>query len=352
VPITSSAQPSAGCVLDASGDLIDEIRSIASLLPGPDSNGMVVPTPAQMEAWEQLLKATEEGDLAAACGVIATHSFHYHILRYTDTGYDGSTYFLLSEDAPISVGWGTYVINADPLRDVVFEVPHPGCEWHTEQEGVELFRQVDGRAFFMAGTDRCANTTYSPCTGTTSFCGQEEPHRTSDVAHATQTMFHAAHRALVEPGGGAVGVQIHGCNDPDCPDLFVSNATCTPGAIGQRFYDKALIACEEFSVDVADCVPPECSLVGTTNVQGRFSNAGLRLPELNPCTEFVPTPSQPEQFLHLEQSYALRQDFSCLAAALRVTFSESHRQYLPLTSSESVVRTTGSWRGHENRYPQ
>jgi hypothetical protein len=352
VPIASSIQLSAGCVIDGSGDLIDEIRSMASLLPGPESDGMVVPTVAQMGAWEHLLDATEEGDLATACGVIATHGFPYDIVRYTDTAYDGRTYFLLREDTPISVGWGTYVINVDNLRDVVIEVPHPGCEWHTEQEGIELFRQVDGRAFLMAGTDRCANITYSPCSGTTTFCGQDEPHRTSDVAHATQTMFHASHRALVEPGDGTVAVQIHGCADPDCPDLFISNATCEPGALGQRFYSKAQIACEGFSVDLADCVPPECSFVGTTNVQGRFSNGSVWLPDFEPCGEFAPGPSEPEQFLHLEQSRALRQDFACLAVALRMTFSETHRRYLPLTSSENAVRDTRRRSGCERRYPQ
>lgn len=352
VPIASSAQPLAGCVIDGSGDLADEIRSIASLLPGPDSNGMVVPTAAQMEAWERLLDATEEGDLATACGVIATHGFPYQIVRYTDTGYDGRTYFLLRENTPTSVGWGTYVINVENLRDVVIEVPHPGCEWHTEEEGIELFRQVDGRAFVMAGTDRCANTTYSPCSGTTTFCGQEEPHRTSDVAHAVQTMFHASHRVLVEPGGSTVAVQIHGCTDPDCPDLFISNATCMPGNLGQRFYRKALIACEGFSVDLADCAPPECSLVGTTNVQGRFSNGSLGPPDFDPCSEFAPGPSQPEQFLHMEQSRALRQDFACLAVALRMTFSDTHRRYLPSTTSKAVVRDTRHWVGRESRFPQ
>lgn len=336
VPIASGAQPAAGCVIDASGDLISEIGSISSLLPGPDSNGMVVPTAAQMAAWEDLLDATEDGDLEAACSVILEQGFPYHIVRFADTGYGGGTYYLLREDTPISVGWGTYLINEDHLRDVVIEVPHPGCELHTEDEGIELFRQADARAFMMAGTNRCANTGYSPCSGTTTFCGREEPHRTSDVAHATQTMFHAAHRALVEPGDDTVAVQVHGCTDADCPDLFVSNTTCLPGELGQRFYRNALIACQGFSVDLADCTPPECQLVGMTNVQGRFSNGSFWLSDFEPCTDSAPGPSQPEQFLHLEQSVALRHDFGCLVVALRMTFSDTHQSYLPLTLREYV----------------
>ena len=351
-PSASSAQPTADCIIDESGDLIDEIRSISGLLPGPGSNGMVVPTTAQMSAWEHLIDATEAGDLTTACSIIAAQGFPYRIMRYTDTGYQDKVYFLLQENVPISVGWGTYLINVDDLRDIVIEVPHPGCELHTEEEGVELFRQLGARGLVIAGTHRCANTSYSPCSGTTSFCGQEEPHRTSDVAHATQTMFHAAHRVLAEPGTGSIAVQIHGCSDSSCPDLFISNTTCEPGELGQRFYRNALSACQGFSVDIADCAPSECSLVGTTNVQGRFSNGSFWLSEFEPCTESSPSPSQPEQFLHLEQSHALRDNFACLAEALRITFSETPRQYLPVITSAYVVQATGQRSGDDGRYPR
>lgn len=338
VPSASSAQSPAGCVLDQSGDLLSEIRSISALLPGPGSNGMVVPTAAQMAAWGQLLAAMEEGDLATACGVIGANAFPYHIVRFTDTGYNGRIYFLLREDVPLSVGWGTYVINADHLRDVVIEIPHPGVEVHTEEEGIELFRQIDGLAFLMAGTDRCSNTSYSLCTGTTTFCGQDEPFRTSDVAHATQTMFEASHQALIAPGGSSAAVQIHGCSDPGCPDLFISNTTCVPGELGQRFSRNAQIACQGFSVGLADCLSPDCTLVGTTNVQGRFSNGSFWSPDFDPCSQFAPGPAQPERFLHLEQSHDLRDNFQCLAAALRMTFSDTHVIYVPLTVREETYK--------------
>jgi hypothetical protein len=335
-PTASSAQPPAGCVLNESGDLLDVIESISDMLPGPDSNGMVVPSEAQMAAWQQLLTAIEEGELTTACGLIAANGFPYQIVRFSDEGSDGKAYFLLRETLPLSVGWGTYLINSNPRRDVVFEIPHPGCELGTEEEGIQLFRQVDARAFVMAGTHRCANTSYSDCTGTTTFCGQPEPHRTSDVAHATQTMFHAAHQALVVPGNDTVGVQLHGCSDDNCPDVFISNTTCQPGELGQQFYHYARIACQEFSVDLADCTPPECPLVGTTNVQGRFSNGSVWDADFDACTESAPTPAQPQQFLHLEQSHALRDNPDCLAAAFRMTFSDIHRIYVPLILRDRV----------------
>ncbi len=332
VPSAADLQSPPNCVVTGSGDLLAEISSIADRLPGQDSNGMVVPTRAQMAAWEQLIEAAKTEDLMAACSVITANGFPYHIVRYTDQGHGNRTYLLLKENSPISVGWGTYLISLEELpRDVVIEVPHPGCEWHTETEGLELFRQARAFAFLMAGTDRCANTTYSPCDGTTTFCGQEEPFRTSDVAHATNTMFQATHRALIQPGTNTVAIQIHGCSDPSCPDLFISNGTCTPGQVAQEFYRNALAACQGFSIDLADCTPPECSLVGTTNLQGRYSNGVFFSPDFDACTESAPGPSNPEQFLHLEQSAELRGDFACLATTLRTTFSTPLRFYLPIS---------------------
>jgi hypothetical protein len=331
IPGAASIQASPDCVRTVSGDLLDEIRAITDRLPGPDSDGMVVPLAGQLAAWKQLIKASEEGDLTTACSVIRANGFPYHIVRYTDVAYGDRAYLLLKENQPISVGWGTYVINRTGLpRDVVIEVPHPGCEWHTEEQGVELFRQANAYAFFMAGTHRCANTTYSPCDGTTTFCGQEEPYRTSDVAHTMKTMFYAAHQTLLPIGSDTVAVQIHGCSDPSCPDLFVSNGTCSPGDVAQAFYHNARAACQGFSIDLADCTPPECSFVGTTNLQGRYSNGMYLSPDFNPCTEYAPGPSEPEQFLHLEQSAELRHEFACLAAALRMTFPTSFKVYLPL----------------------
>lgn len=341
-PISAIGDANSDCVVNATGDLVEEIRSISDQMPGPDSNGMVVPTAAQMAAWEQVIKAVEKGSQATACSLIEANGFPYRLVRFTDNGNGGKTYWLLKEDAPVSVGWGTYVINPDSLANaVVIEMPHAGFEWRTEEEGTLAFREVNAHALLMTGAHRCANTTYSPCTGTTTVCGQSEPHRTSDVAHTTQTIFQASHRALAEPGRGITAVQFHGCTGTDCPDLFISNTTCTPGELANRLYANASATCRAFSVDVADCVQPECPLVGRTNMQGRYSNGTFWSRDYDPCTQSPSGPSNPEQFLHLEQSPALRQDFGCLLAALKTTFSRPQRVerpydvYLPLTLAQA-----------------
>jgi hypothetical protein len=62
-------------------------------------------------------------------------------------------------------------------------------------------------------------------------------------------------------------------------------------------------------------------------VQGRYSNACF-VPGHDPCTMAVSDPSDPEQFIHLEQSLAFRQDGDCLLAALRASLT--YRFYLPI----------------------
>jgi hypothetical protein len=325
-------QADPACVITDSGDLAKEIRTISDQMPSAGSNGMVVPTPTQMAAWETVIEASVSGDLVTACNAIETNGFPYQIVRYTDTGDSDKRYLMLKENVPVSVGWGTYVFKTDSLfRDLIIEVPHPRYDLNTDDQGIDIFRQINARAFLMAGTHRCANSASSPCDGTTTVCsgGTSEPYRESDVSHATQTMFQVSHRKLVECGSSTVAVQLHGNGRSSCPDLFVSNTTCTPGQRASRLYANATTECGGggFSIDFADCIEPECSLKGSTNVQGRYSN-GCSIPGHDPCSTPVSSPTEPERFIHLEQSSALRQDYDCLIAALKVTFL--YNAYLPL----------------------
>ena len=332
-----AVQADPACVVTDSGDLADEINAISDQMPGSGSNGMVKPTGAQMIAWEAMLKDIVSGDLVAACNVIQNNDFPYDIVRYTDTGNSHESYLMLKENAPISLGWGTYVIKSDGLfRDVVIEIPHPRYELQTDEEGLEIFRQINARALLMAGTHRCANSTYSPCNGTTTVCGTWESYRESDVAHVTQAIFQVSHRVLVGCGSNTVAVQIHGHGRSNCPDLFISNTTCAPGELTNQLYLNAVIECNgTFSVDIADCTESECPLTGSTNVQGRYSN-GCSTPDYDPCQTGPSGPSSPEQFIHLEQSRGLRQDCDCLIAALKATFPWTEcRVYLPLVLSKA-----------------
>lgn len=302
--VTQTTPP---CVLTASGDLTDEIESISEHMPGADSDGMVVPTAQQMVAWQEVLQAILDDELATACDIIESNRFPYHIVHYRDRGHDSTSsrmpsYLILKESLPISVGWGTYLIRLDePHKNVIIEVPHPQFDLQTDEQGVALLRGINARALLMAGTHRCANRAYSPDDheSTTTVCGKREPYRQSDLSHATQSMFHVAHQLLVS--NQAIALQLHGHGKPACPDLFISNTTDSPNHLTNQLYRHALNFCGTFSVDMANGSDSACLLTGSRNVQGAHSNLS------------------PNRFIHLEQSRPLRQHPDCLIEALNAT---------------------------------
>jgi hypothetical protein len=320
-PIAPIIAISTTCPITASGGLGSEIAASVARMPGPDSNGMVVPTEAQLNAWRELVTVLAQGDSTAACNLIAANGFPYQLVQFTDIRAANAVYWLLREVDPVTVGWGTYVIRASEVfTNVVVEAPHPVADWRTDPQGVKMFRALQAKALLVAGAHRCANQGFSPCGNKTMACGQLQPYRESDVAHATQTIFQASHQALVPCGGKTVALQLHGNGLATCPDLFISNGTLYPGGLTNKLFEAASRACGDFTVDVADGAAGECAFYGGGSVQGTYSNGCALAAKPDPCFSFPLYPSYPEQFLHLEQSLALREDDACLIEALRVVF--------------------------------
>jgi hypothetical protein len=317
---THSATPVTDCVQAVAGGLGTDIYTIVQAMPGPDSNGMRIPTSAEMQAWQELVLTIAAGDSARACQLIAENAFPYELVRYQDVRSEDQLYWMLRERLPVTAGWGTYVIRSEGvLAEIIVEVPHPVADWRTDPEGVAIFRELAARALFIAGTHRCANSTYSPCSGQTAACGVVEPYRTSDVAHATQSMFQAAHQALLPCGGDGVAIQLHANDLASCPDLFISNGTLFPAALTLSLGENFQSSCPGYTLDIADGIQPECAYTSGDNVQARYSN-GCTLRQVQDACTAVLHPADPEQFLSLEQSTLVRQDFACLVEGLQTTF--------------------------------
>ena len=315
------------CIVWVSGGLITEIQSIMTVLPAfgdqlSVSDGMIVPTTEQMAAWESIIQNTTTGNLTAACDLIRSNQFPYHLVEFMDTPYNNEKYVILRENQPISVGWGTYVIRSGAsVNAIVVEVPHPIADENTEVEGVEIFRHLQARALLLAGTHRCANQAFSTCEGQTVACGVQEPYRSSDVAHTIQSMFQAAHQRLVICGEQTVVIQLHGNGLSSCPDLFISNATIFPGTLTHQIYEQARQKCQSFSVDIADGSPSECAFNGGASVQAMYTNSCTSSSPQVTCDRFAASPVGPDQFISLEQSPVFRKDFECLLLALMDVFN-------------------------------
>lgn len=312
--IRYATQSTPACLITASGDLKEDIKQISSQMPRADTNGMVVPTMEQMSAWQTIVQALLEDDLAGVCGLIQANEFPYQLIRYSDEGNAGQEYLMFKEQLPISLGWGTYLMRAragQPVRELVIEVPHPHYDLGTKEEGIDMFRQLNARALLMAGTHRCANSAYSAAEGTTKACSESrEPYRTSDVAHAPQSIFHSTHQLLVPPNGNTIALQLHAHRRSTCPDLFISNTTGIPGKLTIQLYEHTRTHCRHLSVGYANDGQSTCVLVGSTNIQGEYSNP----------------PFAPEHFLHLEQSYRVRQHPACLIDTLRMVIENTNNE--------------------------
>ncbi|MBI1746854.1 MAG: hypothetical protein HYR55_09745 [Acidobacteria bacterium] len=313
-------------VRDFEGDLrtlIPAIKTHMRQVAGPGTNRFVVPTTRQMNTWRTAIRAVLDQDLDTADRLLSTLATSYKIIRFTDTT-ENRTYYLLLEAnltkgiTPIvEKGWGTFIFDPDPQRLLSLQVPHPIFDADTDREGIEIFLHVGAGSFLMSGTHRCANSRASQCTtGTTAACGGTRAiFRESDVAHNVATLFHQTHAEIVTKIPETTAIQIHGNNGAGCPDALISNTngdyTTAEGGNIQTL--AGYMEGGDFEVRICDPRPSVCNLCGAGNMQGRFTNGST-----NPCTRSAS--SSNEQFIHIEQSRQLRQDYSALIDAILQTF--------------------------------
>lgn len=215
---------------------------------------------------------------------------------------DEADLVLLRPVAPSS-GHATIVIRAlGAPRDVILGAPHPLWDVGTAEESATIFARIGARAVVVSGTHRCGSTRASGCDGVADACGTDAPVRESDMAHAVDSVFHAAHVALASAYADAWFVSVHGFSGPG---ISVSNGTDDPVSVDARVTRLAVALSTRFD-DVTTCnvsgapgTDPFERLCGTTNVQGRHLN-GVAMA----CTDAATSAN--DRFAHLEQDRAIR----------------------------------------------
>ncbi|MDQ3035090.1 MAG: hypothetical protein M3Y87_21975 [Myxococcota bacterium] len=230
-------------------------------------------------------------------------------------GEDAERDLVLLRPAMAESGHATLAIDTAPTNALILEAPHPLWDRHTATESVEIFDLARARAVLISGTHRCGSDRPSGCTGMADACGTDAPVRESDMAHAVDSMFHAAHLALAAAYPDALVVSVHGFSDDG---VSVSNGTTddtlasSPSAriaraLATELPTHPITTCNDFG---DPDVPRDARMCGTTNVQGRALNDVAM-----ECTERADTAS--DRFVHLEQTLALRSGHSAeIAAAL------------------------------------
>jgi hypothetical protein len=228
------------------------------------------------------------------------------VVKFKDTT-TGITFYLIREKPKVVPrGWGLYAINPNSSRSIVLEIPHPVADVRTEIEGASFFLELSARALIISGSHRCANTSSSPCSGTTSVCsdsGSQESYRISDAAHSQQHLFQVAHETLLDSNAALIAVALHGfAQSGSEPHAFVSDGTralASATSLANQFTTR-LMAVTGLTNAAQSCNDGSTGarLCGTDDIQGRHAN---RSP--NTCLLDAPATGR---FLHIEQSLDFR----------------------------------------------
>lgn len=143
--------------------------------------------------------------------------------------------------------WGWYLIDLSAPPRLAIEVPHPNSDLRTEEIGLALYQAVPGSVLLVAGTHRRVDD------------------KAGDVAHRTDSMFHAVASDLAERG--LPQVQLHGFHDDNLPDTDV---VVSPGAGDAGAYVRRVADQVDEDFRVCRSWREDCGrLEGTTNEQGR-----------------------------------------------------------------------------------
>jgi hypothetical protein len=133
------------------------------------------------------------------------------------------------------------------------------------------------------------------------------------MAHAVATPFQVAHEVFTERFPEMVAVSLHGNGRESCETVFLSNGVDEAVTPTLRSLQQALSG---RGVQVGVPGRSACPLVGSTNVQGRFTNGSSQ-----PCTEAATQATG--IFIHIEQRRAFREDptaYGALTDAINAVF--------------------------------
>jgi hypothetical protein len=257
------------------GTLEELVICIAGQMPDQDSEGFVVPAEAVQGDWSGVVAQM----LGGQCDDIALPSSLgpvYSIGTFTD-GDNHRGYCVLMEildedsNGKVDRGWGTFITNPAPSREINVQIAHPVFDTGTEVEGIGIFKGIDGRSYLMAGANREANSSPSAC---------QAGYTDSDVAHNVANMFQPAAvqlKSFYDTLGRSFTVfQFHGMGSTTCPgvDVYLTHGLSSRPGMGDRLFNlqSNLLAHNPTWVVCMPGDTPPCTLNGTTNVQGRYFN--------------------------------------------------------------------------------
>ncbi|BCX49173.1 conserved hypothetical protein [Haloferula helveola] len=318
-------------ILIESGDLQAEIN--AHPIPSAASSDKYrLPTNQEMTAFRAALQHILDGDLQAAAD--AAVDANYDVVSYTDNV--SSDVFALLREKNSNQHWGGfYAIDLTPERELVVQCPHPLYDG-VRVPATDLFFDTNAVGFLLAGTHRNNSPTESNCDGDLGG----DPYRISDMAHAPESLFQAAHEVIEAHFDTTVSLSFHGMAEGTDPaDVSISNGTPTE-FIGNSLsrslatrMNEILGAAMDSRVAVSHQEPgQDPALSGSTNTQGRVTNGSTE-----PCQTPALFAIFPERFIHMECDPDVRDGDPANWAFIIQTLNEQ----VPLFSDPDADLPTG-----------
>ncbi|MFE9257843.1 hypothetical protein [Streptomyces sp. NPDC006879] len=167
-------------------------------------------------------------------------------------------------------GWGRIYLDLDAHPRWSVQVPHPVADEDTERLGVRILRASPGGVMVLAGAHRAAGRGNA-----------------ADMAHRTDTVFHAVIKELM--GRGLPGIQVHGFANSSVP-MYDAVASTGEGEVAVKEGRRLAKELRANGLAVCSAWARPCKLAGRENKQGTVA-ADHDLP-----------------FLHLELSREVRLD--------------------------------------------
>ncbi|TAL19645.1 hypothetical protein EPN90_02895 [Patescibacteria group bacterium] len=304
---TQSTLPPANQLSCPKAKTLESLITCAMQQFGP----FIPPTALEQTDFRAMVRSLLNGG-CAAIPLPARLANIYSLRIFTDSE-NSQTYCVLMDtqdannDFKTDHGWGVFIVNQSPQRELNIAITHPVDDWQTEEQGIGVFKGTESRTFFMAGATRGI--------GAPSTCQPDSAHSSSDAAHNTASMSSAATQELNDWYGGRLWqqLQFHGMAATTCPGVgvYITNGLKTAPASGSSILalkTNLLKRHPDWSVKVPGDTP-SCSLNATTNVQGRYLNGVAAGKE---CGQ--PASSNSQKFFSIEQAPGFRQAKDWIAA--------------------------------------
>ncbi|MEU6770428.1 hypothetical protein [Streptomyces sp. NPDC046759] len=232
-------------------DLAHEVADYTSRF-GP-GHGYVQPGPADREDIAAAVGLLLDGHRDQAERRLAQRDFTVRTVVDRPSGRRFVEVADRTDPAAAPRGWGRVYLDLDHRPSWSVQVPHPGFDLGTEQVGVRVLRGRPGGVLVIAGAHRKAGIGNS-----------------ADVAHRTDTVFHAICAELARRG--MPGIQLHGFAASAAPGYDVIASTGA-GSAGRQDGRDLADALRGHGFRVCRAWARSCPLEGLTNVQGQVADA-------------------------------------------------------------------------------